>query len=254
MPELSRRRFLQAAGMLPLAAMLPRDALAEALAAPAGAGYWFFDAHQADVVREATARLIPGPQDDPLEVGHPGAREANVVRYIDLLLGAFTVDPPLIHAGGPWSDRAGGDENYMTRFIELSPLQEKTWRARIAKLQTAYINGIKKLDVVTGGDFTTASTDAQDNALADAGPFLDILFTHAIEGFLSVPEYGGNQGLVGWEEIRWRGDTQPKGYTPAEVGDSDGLDPVVPDALLGALIASFETAALAVAARRRGGR
>ena len=254
MTELSRRRFLQAAGLLPLAAMLPRGTLAEALAAPDDAGFAFFDAHQAAVVREATARLIPGPLDDPLEAGHPGAREANVVRYIDLLLSAFDVDPPRIHAGGPWSDRSGGDENYMEHFVPLGALQEKMWRARIAELQAQYRQGIAALDAAAGGDFTAASASQQDNALGDAGDFLDILFTHAIEGFLSVPEYGGNQDLVGWQEISWRGDTQPRGYTPAEIGESDGLDPVIPDVLVGAVLANFELAARAVAARRPGGR
>src|SRR5688572_9026618 len=105
MPELSRRRFLQAASLLPLAAALPKGWLAQAMAAP-GDTFTFFDAHQAAVVVEATARLIPGPDDDPLEAGHAGAREANVVRYIDVLLGAFTATPPRIFTAGPWSDRS----------------------------------------------------------------------------------------------------------------------------------------------------
>lgn len=254
MPELSRRRFLQAAGLLPLAAALPKGWLAQAMAAPASQSFVFFDAHQAAVVREATARLIPGPEDDPLEAGHAGAREANVVRYIDVLLGAFTVSPPRIFTGGPWSDRSGGDENYMESFVPLSAMQEKIWRKRIADLQVTYRNGIAALDAAAGGDFAAASPNQQDQILSDTGDFLDVLFTHAIEGFLAAPEYGGNEDLVGWEEISWKGDSQPRGYTPAEVGDSDGPDPVVPDALIAAVIANFDAAAVAIAARRRGGR
>jgi hypothetical protein len=254
MPELSRRRFLQAAGMLPLAAMLPRGTIAEALAAEPDDEFWFFDAHQAAVVVEATARIIPGPEDDPLEVGHPGAREANVVRYIDVLLGAFTVRPPRIFASGPYSDRAGGDENYFEHFIPLTPVQDQIWRKRIATLQAEYAAGIKELDQATGGDFTAASRDDRDAALAGAGAFLDLLFVHAIEGMYAAPEYGGNKDLAGWKEISFPGDSQPRGYTPAEVGETDGLDPVVPDVLLSAVIANFEVAALAIAARRQGGR
>ena len=240
--------------MLPLAALLPRGAIAQALAAETDDAFAFFDAHQAAVVREATARLIPGPDDDPLEAGHPGAREANVVRYIDVLLGAFTVRPPRIYASGPYSDRAGGDEDYFEQFIPLTPVQDQVWRKRIATLQQKYVTGIKKLDQATGGDFTNASTDAQDQALADAGPFLDIMFVHAIEGMYAAPEYGGNEDLAGWKEISFPGDSQPRGYTPAEVGESDGLDPVVPDVLIAAVIANFEVAARAIAARRPGGR
>jgi hypothetical protein len=32
-----------------------------------------------------------------------------------------------------------------------------------------------------------------------------------------APEYGGNQGLVGWHNIDFAGDVQPRGYTDAEV-------------------------------------
>jgi len=240
--------------LTPLAALMPRGFIADALAAPVMKSYVFFDAHQAAVVREATARLIPGPEDDQLEAGHPGAREANVVRYIDVMLGAFTFTPPRIHAGGPYSDRNGGDEDYMGDFVPLSPFQEASWRKRIDGLQRTYIAGIKALDTAAGGDFTTASPDKQDSVLAGAGNFLDVLFTHAIEGFLSAPEYGGNAGGVGWKEISFHGDTQPRGYTAKEVGESDGIDPAGPDALLLDVMTHIDEAALGIIARRRGGR
>jgi gluconate 2-dehydrogenase gamma chain len=253
MAEVSRRRFVQAVSLSPLVTLLPRGLIANALAAPASAGFAFFDAHQAAVITEATARLIPGPADDPLEAGHPGAREANVVRYIDVLLGAFTFRPPRIYAGGPYSGRAGGEDSFED-FVPLTPYQEATWRKRIEGLQAAYRKGIAKLDENTGGDYTAASGDEQDQALAGDKDFLAILFPHAIEGFLAAPEYGGNKDLVGWNEISFPGDSQPRGYTPAQIGESDGLDPVVPDVLVNALIANFEVAARAIAARRRGGR
>ena len=33
----------------------------------------------------------------------------------------------------------------------------------------------------------------------------------------AVPEYGGNANLVGWSDIKFPGDSQPRGYTNAEV-------------------------------------
>lgn len=242
--------------MLPLAAMLPGRALADALAAPADQGFEFFDRHQAAVVEEATARIIPGPEDDPLEAGHPGAREANVVRYIDLMLSAFAVDPPRIHAGGPWSDRSGGAKNHMKRFVELSPMQEKLWRDRIARLQKQYVAGIAALDRAAGGDFADAPRDEQDQILADpdTAPFLEVLFVHAIEGTYSIPEYGGNADLAGWKEIRYPGDSQPRGYTPEEVGERDDPDPIVFDLTTGAAIARFEEAVSQMLRQRAHGR
>jgi hypothetical protein len=254
MPELSRRRFIQAAALSPLVAFLPRGMIAKALAAPAAQPFEFFTAHEADVIREATARMIPGPLEDPLEAGHPGAREANVVRYVDVLLAAFSHNPPRIHASGPWSDRSGGDEDYMADFVPLTPFQEATWRTRITGLQVMYRNGIKALDAANGGDYVGATPGKKDSTLNNAGDFRDVLFVHAIEGFLSAPEYGGNQDLVGWKEISFKGDTQPRGYTAEEIGESDGLDPVVPDVLVNTVLANLDIAALAIAARRRGGR
>lgn len=229
--------------------------LANALAAPESQTFEFFTAHQADVVREATARLIPGPSDDPLEAGHAGAREANVVRYIDVLLAAFAHNPPKIHAGGPWSDRSGGDENYIADFVRLSAYQEATWLKRIAGLQATYRAGIAALDDAAGGDFTNASADDQDSILADPDmdDFRNVMFVHAIEGFLSAPEYGGNQDLVGWQEISFKGDTQPRGYTAEELVEEQ-FDPVVPDALVAGVLANFDVAARHIATRsRRGG-
>src|SRR6476661_1426966 len=54
--------------------------------------------HEHAVVEAATARLIPGPDDDPAEAGHPGAREAGVAPYIDGLLGALRDQPPRVYA------------------------------------------------------------------------------------------------------------------------------------------------------------
>lgn len=216
--------MLKGAGLLGLAALVPAPLLARARAEAAGP-YLFFTDHEADVVREATARLIPGPTDDPTELGHPGAREANVTRYIDLMLGALTLTPERVHAGGPWSDRAGGDANHLTTFIPLTAAQRTGWEQRIAKLQAAYKEGIAALD---GQGFLAAPALQKDLILAspDVADFRIMLFDHAIEGTYCLPEYGGNENLTGWQEIKFPGDSQPRGYTPDEVGTSDGPDVV----------------------------
>jgi hypothetical protein len=219
----TRRDFVKGLGLLPLAAALPTGALTEALA-DTSTTYRFLTAHQAAVVTEATARLIPGPDDDPTEIGHPGAREANVVRYIDIMLAAFTFATPRIHADGPFSDRAGASRNDMQRFLRLPRMRRLAWRKRIKQLHQAYRDGVKELDGLAGGDFTQVSTQEQDSALTQSS-FRSLLFEHAIEGMYAVPEYGGNQGLVGWQEVKFPGDSQPRGYTDQQVSQSDGPDP-----------------------------
>lgn len=219
----------------PLAVVLPRVAWAGP-----GQPLRHLTAHQGAVVEAATARLIPGPTDDLLEVGHPGAREAGVVGYIDALLAAFDADPPRIYAGGPFSGRHGGDQDDFATFAPLSAAQERYWRARVAELQQQYAAGVLALDAAAGGDFSAADPVTQDLVLtADATGFRELLFDHAIEGWLAAPEYGGNQEQRGWVEVRFPGDVQPAGYTDAEVSSGDGLDVVDPTGVVAALLAQI---------------
>jgi hypothetical protein len=231
-----RRQVLKAAGFAGLAVLVPPELLTgcSTPSSPSSQGavdrsYLVFDKHQAKVVEEATARLIPGPHDEASEAGHPGAREANVTRYIDTLLGALTLRPPRIFAGGPFSNRAGWPVDDMAKFLRLTPAQASGWTSRLASLRARYREGVETLDKMAGGDFASVSTAEMDEILAqDPGGFMTLLFAHAIEGMYSAPEYGGNAGLVGWKDIVWPGDRQPRGYTDAEVALSDGPDVYAP--------------------------
>jgi hypothetical protein len=183
------------------------------------------------VIEDATARIAPGPADDPDEAGHPGAREADVTGYIDSMLaqlGALDGAAPLIFAGGPWSNRHTSGPDLMARFVTLDPVARIAWRKRLQGWQEQYRTGIAALDKLAGGDFTKAGHAKQDKILASssASTFMTLLYEHTIEGLYCAPEYGGNRGLVGWKDIAFPGDIQPRGYTPDEVTGSDGHDPV----------------------------
>ncbi len=228
----SRRAVLGGLGLLPLAAMkgtLPP--------ADAETGFRYFNTHQAAVLDVATRRLIPGPQDNLLEHGHPGAAEANVVGFIDTMLSAFTYTPPVVHAGGPWSNRAGGTQDFMAQFVPLDRAQTYGWQQRIAGYRQQYTNGIALLDQLAGGDFTCVSRLRQDWILGrgKALSFTQLLFGHTIEAMYSVPEYGGNANLVGWRDIKFPGDIQPRGYTDAEV-EAPEWDIVGTDGIVGLLM------------------
>jgi Gluconate 2-dehydrogenase subunit 3 len=216
-----RRRTIIAA--IPVAAGL---AACTSPRPPQPAALDFFTEHEAAVVEAATARIAPGPEDDPAEAGHPGAREADVTRYIDTMLGAL--DDQNIFAGGPWSNRHTSGPDLMAQFTPLDPVARIAWRKRIIGWQGQYTKGISKLDQLAGGDFTTASHAKQDKILASrsVSAFTSLLFEHTIEGLYASPEYGGNKNLVGWKEIGFPGDVEPRGYSDAEVERSDGHDPV----------------------------
>ncbi len=170
----------------------------------------------------AIADLVIAPLGD-----HPGGRALGVADYVDNLLGAFTVDPPLIFAGGPFSGRAGGEASF-GEFLPLSRHEELAWRTRIEGsqgrperefngpvrgYQETYRDGIAAL----GPDFLDCDTDEQLGRLKEQREFRTLFYVHACEGAYGAPEYGGNRDLAGWHAIEFPGDVQPRGYTDDEV-------------------------------------
>lgn len=236
--DLDRRTFMVGAGvagaslgLLPLLRRLPPARAAALLAGPPG-GPHFLTPHERGVVIEATARLVPGPRDDPAETA-PGAREAGAVDYVDGLLAVFDDHHAMVFAGGPWSDRNVGGRgkatpNPMAEPVPLRPWEVKLWRGRIADLRKRYRTGIAELDAAAGGDFTAVDASRRDRILAADTPsrFRRLLFEHTVEAMYAVPEYGGNHDGRGWESIGFRGDTAPTGWPAEEVRASDGPDPV----------------------------
>lgn len=247
---MSRRALLGVVSLLPLAAAVP-ELLAEARAADSKSPWHFFTSPQAAVVDAATRRIAPGPDDDPLEAGHPGAGEANVVRYIDTMLSLFTFSPPRLFTGGPFSNRPAGGIDYMARFTPPDTAQERAWRQRIGALRTEYAKGVSMLDAAAGGSFTAQPAVIQDRILASSqvAGFTSTLFQHTIEGMYSVPEYGGNANLVGWKEIGWPGDRHPKGFTADEMSrkTSSVIDP---SGITGQVLANFEEIARAMGSHK----
>jgi len=182
---------------------------------------YFLTDHEHDVVAAAADRLIP-PLDD-----HPGGAALGVADYVDKLLAAFTFDPPLIFAGGPFSGRFGGEAAF-ARFMPLSRLEEIAWRTRIEGsrgIPEREINGptrgwqdVYRVGIAAlGADFCTVDGVEQDRRLEVQRDLRVVLYGHACEGAYGAPEYGGNRDLAGWRAIGWEGDVQPRGYTDDEV-------------------------------------
>ena len=181
----------------------------------------YLSAEEHEVVAVACERLIPAGG------AHPGGRALGCADYIDALLGAFSVDPPRIWAGGPFSGRAGGEARFGD-FLVLSRVEAIAWRTRIegsqgiperefngpvTGWQEQYRDGLAAL----GADFAAVGPAEQDARLDAVPAFKDLLYHHACEGAYADPEYGGNRDQAGWRAIRFPGDVQPRGYTDDEV-------------------------------------
>jgi hypothetical protein len=212
----------------------------EALVAKGGRGR-FLTASEMATLSALCDRLIPGQPEDSA----PGAVAAGVPNAIDLLLGAFEVDPPLIHAGGPFSDRAGSRRDDFMHFVPMDRQAELGWRIRIEGskgmperefagpvkgLQEIYRDGLAVLEqrARARGERTFASAPAalRDSILADekdkpVRTFLGAALANTLEAMYGPPEYGGNRDLVGWTSNGWAGDDQPRGFTGAQVTEPD---------------------------------
>lgn len=169
----------------------------------------------ADWLDPARHRVLSAALDDviPGDGVSPGAGEAGGADYVDGLLGAFTQDPPRIWAGGPFSGRHGGDANFED-FLVPGPWESLAWRTRIASWQHVYAAGLSAL----GDDFADRSDVERAARLAATDDeFRDLLFEHACESLYGDPVYRGNRDRAAWTAIDFRGDSQPAGYTDAEV-------------------------------------
>ncbi len=242
--DLGRRAFVKASGALGLLALLPEcggSSGGSSGSAKGGAGR-FLDAHELATLRAVTARFVPGPPEDP----DPGAIEAGAAEAIDMLLGAFGFAVPPIHAGGPFSDRAGATHDAFADFVPLDAQVELGWRIRIEGsqglperefagpvlgLQEIYRTGLAKLDeraqAQGGTDFVDAPAATQDQILADSSDeaiatFAGAALANTLEAVYGAPEYGGNRNRVGWTYTSWDGDVEPRGYTDSEVSDGPG--------------------------------
>ena len=174
--------------------------------------------------------LVPGDETSP------GATLARAPWYFDQLLGAFDVDPPRIFAGGPYSGRHGGPDDFST-FQRLTRVEEIRWRTFIegsqgipersfngpvVGLQERYDSGLDALDRLaqerSGARFATLSLDDRRALLMTADEaFVAEAYAHAVEGTYGDPVYGGNFELRGWAAIGYEGDRQPIGYTARQM-------------------------------------
>ena len=169
----------------------------------------------------------------------PGGSALGAATYIDNLLRAFDFDPPLVHAGGPFSGRqpfqdpstGGASSNFppndMKTFLPLSRVADRAWRLRI--LGSAGVQGGGPNDALLGPVIGLRETvkNGVDEAISLANgktidetiyAQLDQTFQQTfselvVEAALAIPEYGGNNQLQGWALVHFDGDSAPLGYT-----------------------------------------
>ncbi|HLH96307.1 MAG TPA: gluconate 2-dehydrogenase subunit 3 family protein [Xanthobacteraceae bacterium] len=135
----------------------------------------FFNDEDAATVLAFAERLMPGAP------GMPGARDADVLNYIDLALAGAYEDQQDFYRRGLAQLEAFCQNNYKTSFVRLD-----------AARQDAVISALEE-------------GKAQGFTYPTAQAFFNTLRTHTIEGMFSDPVYGGNRDFAGWRLVGFPG-------------------------------------------------
>lgn len=174
----------------------------------------------------------------------PGGGAAGCADAIQFLLSAFSFEPPMIFAGGPFSNRGGSSVNHFEKFIALDRYEALAWHLRIegsrdlpersfngpvTGWQSIYRDGLAALDATSGVPgiaFANLPEPLQQVAMSAPGneviaALINVAFPHALEAMYGAPEYGGNRDLTGWRFTDYDGDVQPRGYTTEQVINPD---------------------------------
>ena len=152
------------------------DAPAHPQQHPSGAEHGaFFNHDDAATIAAFTERLMPGAP------GKPGARDANVVNYIDLALAGAYSDMQDFYRRGLASLDAYCRKTHNKPFVELNSAQQD--------------EVIGALEQGKASEFTWPSQQA----------FFNTLRTHTIEGMFADPVYGGNKDFAGWKLVGFPG-------------------------------------------------
>jgi gluconate 2-dehydrogenase gamma chain len=132
---------------------------------------------EAATIGAVCERLIPS------DATGPGAKEANVLRYIDRALAG-----DLAAFRGPYTAAVAALDGYA---------QSKHGAAFRA------LSAEKQDDILTDMDLNRVPASA--GFAPNAKAVFEMIRTHAVQGMFGDPQHGGNTGFVGWKLVRFPG-------------------------------------------------
>jgi gluconate 2-dehydrogenase gamma chain len=135
----------------------------------------FFNHADAATIAAFTERIMPS------EPGKPGARDADVLNYIDLALAGAYAELQDFYRRGLASLEAHCRATYKESFVHLTPEKQDEV---IAALEESKVS-----------EFTYPT----------AREFFVTLRVHTMEGMFADPLYGGNRDFAGWRLVGFPG-------------------------------------------------
>lgn len=189
---------------------------------------------EALIVDALCGRILPGTPDDP------GAREANVVVYIDNMLAYNEGFTESTYRSPPFAVTYEGDTPPgMPRDLQYIPVKadqiERYGYQSSLSPREVYREAIRLIDAYAQAEYGTglvSITESQQDEIVQAllddeidgfthfkpSSFFHVLRRHVSEGMFSDPAYGGNFNLVGWSLIGYPG--AQRSYDPDEIRGS----------------------------------
>ncbi len=149
----------------------------------------FFNDQQAETIAAFAERLMPGAP------GMPGARDANVLNYIDLAL------------AGAYADQ---QDFYRRGLAQLDAYCGKVYHQSFARLNAG------QQDEVIGA---LEQGKASEFEFPTAQAFFNTLRSHTMEGMFADPVYGGNKDFAGWKLVGFPG--AQLFYTQADLASTE---------------------------------
>jgi gluconate 2-dehydrogenase gamma chain len=151
----------------------------------------FLNADDSATIEAFTERLMPG------EPGVPGARDADVLNYIDLALAGAYADLQDFYRRGLAALEDHCRKTFAKSFVQLTPAQQDA-------VITALTEG-------KAPSFTFPTAQA----------FFNTVRTHTMEGMFADPVYGGNKDFAGWRMVGFPG-AQPV-FTEADMASREAF-------------------------------
>jgi gluconate 2-dehydrogenase gamma chain len=144
----------------------------------------FFNAAEATTVEAIAARIFPGDADDP------GAREADVLTYIDRSLGGAYQELQTAYRRGLAELERLCADRHGASFVELT---EESQDQIVGELD-------ERFALLEAGE-----PGVDDPRLLTLAEFFGMVRQHTLEGMFCDPMYGGNRGCVGWRLVGFPG-------------------------------------------------
>jgi gluconate 2-dehydrogenase gamma chain len=169
----------------------------------------FLTAAERTTVEALVARIFPGDAEDP------GAREADVVGYVDRSLAGEDAGLQRLYRDGLSRLEELCGARFGVGFIALpEPAQDELLRE---------IERTIPAPAATHGD-PAPLADERAGAL---GHLFAMVREHTLEGMFADPQYGGNRGMAGWRLIGFPGAQWSYSAQQRRVGfDARGISPL----------------------------